>query len=67
MPCEYELYSEDADDGNRTRNPFKPSALAIELNSSKSIAGKELSLFSWCVPSLYVYHFSTVKSITVEK
>ena len=39
---------------------YKPSALAIELYSSKSIAGKELSLSSWCVGSLYIYHFSTV-------
>ena len=28
------------------------------LNSSKAIAGKELSLSSWCIASLYVYHFS---------
>ena len=36
----------NADDGTRTRNPrdYKPSALAIELYSSKAIAGKELSL-----------------------
>ena len=35
-----------ADDGTRTRNPSvrnKLSALAIELNSSITIAGKELS------------------------
>ena len=34
---------------------YKPSALAIELNSSKVIAGKESSWFSWCIASLYVY------------
>ena len=39
---------------------FKPSALAIELNSQKTIAGKELSLSSGCIASLYIYHFSTV-------
>ena len=39
---------------------YKPSALAIELYSSKAIAGKELSLSSWCIGSLYIYHFSTV-------
>ena len=39
---------------------YKPSALAIELTSSKAIAGKELSLSSWCISSLYIYHFSTV-------
>ena len=40
-----EIYSEDVYDGTRTRNPsgYKPSALAIELISSKAIAGKELS------------------------
>ena len=31
---------------------YKPSALAIELYSSKAIAGKELSLSSWCIASL---------------
>ena len=31
---------------------YKPSALAIELNSSKAIAGKELSLCSWCMAPL---------------
>ena len=39
-----EIYSEDADDGTRTRN------------SSKAIAGKELSLSSWSIAS-NVYHF----------
>ena len=34
--------------------------VAIELTSSKAIAEKGLSLFSWCIASLYVYHFSTV-------
>ena len=32
---------------------YKLSVLAIELNSSKTIAGKELSLFSWCIASLH--------------
>ena len=31
-------------------------APAIELYSSKAIAGKELSLSSWCIAS-YIYHF----------
>ena len=38
---------------------YKPSALAIELYSSKAIAGKELSLSSWCIASLYICHFLT--------
>ena len=39
---------------------YKPGALAIELTSSKAIAGKELSLSSWCIASLYIYRCSTV-------
>ena len=53
-----EIFSEDASDETRTRNPsitnrlhYKPSALAIELYSSKAIAWK--GLFSWCIASLY--------------
>ena len=46
---------------------YKPIALAIELYSSKAIAGKELSLSSWCISSLYIYHFSTVIDFSSEK
>ena len=46
---------------------YKPSAQAIEVNSSKAIAGKELSLSSWCIASLYVCHFSTVVNFSSEK
>ena len=46
---------------------YKPSALAIELISSKVIAGKELNLSSWCIASLYIYHFSTVVDFSSEK
>ena len=46
---------------------YKPSALAIELNSSKAIAGKESSLSSWCITSLYIYHFSAVVDFSSEK
>ena len=45
----------------------KPSALAIELTSSKAIAGKELSLLSWCIASLYIYNCSTVVDFSSEK
>ena len=45
----------------------KPSTLAIELYSSKAIAGKELSLSSWCNASLYIYNFSTVTDFSPEK
>ena len=52
-----EIYSEDADGETRTRNPWITNpTLAIELYSSKAIAGKELSLSSWCIASLYIYH-----------
>ena len=59
-----EIYSEDADGETRTH---KPSVLAIELHSSKAIAGKELSLSSWCIASLYIYYFSTVIDFSSEK
>ena len=36
----------------------KPSALAIELTSSKAIAGKEFSLSSWCIAPLYIFIIS---------
>ena len=64
-----EIYSENADGKTPTRNPldYKPSALAIELYSSKAIAGKELSLSSWCIASLYIYHFSTVIDFSSEE
>ena len=43
---------------------YKLSALAIELNSSKAIAGKQLS---WCIASSYICHFSTVVDFSSEK
>ena len=45
---------------------YKLSALAIELTSSKAIAGKELSLSSWCIASC-IYHNSTVIDFSSEK
>ena len=47
--------------------PELGTPLVIELNSSKTIAGKELSLSSWCIASLYIYHFSTVVDFSSEK
>ena len=44
---------------------YKLSALAIDLNSSKATAGKELSLSNWCIASLYVYHFSAVVDLVL--
>ena len=46
---------------------YIPSALAIELTSLKAIAGIELSLSSWCIASLYIYHFSTVVDFSSKK
>ena len=46
---------------------YKMSAIAIELRSSKAIAGKELSLSSWCIVSLYIYHCPTVADFSFEK
>ena len=59
-----EIYSEDAEGETRTHNPWITNA---ELYSSKAIAGKELSLSSWCIASLYIYHFSTVIDFSSEK
>ena len=38
-------------------NSSKAGCLPIELNSSKTIAGKKLSLSSWCIVSLYIYKY----------
>ena len=46
---------------------YKLSTLAIEVTSSKAITEKELSLSSWCIASLYIYHFSTVVDFSPEK
>ena len=38
------------------------SSKGISMKSlilTTAIAGKELSLSSWCIASLYIYHFST--------
>ena len=43
------------------------SGLAVELTNSKAIAGKELSLSSWGIASLYIYHYSTVVDFSSEK
>ena len=54
-------------DSNSQPLGYKPSALAIELTSSIAVAGKELSLYSWCIASLYIYHFATVVDFSSEK
>ena len=46
---------------------YEPSALAIELRSSKAIAGKEQSLSNWYIALIYIYHFSTVVDFSLEK
>ena len=64
-----ETYIEEAEGDKWTRKPpdYKPSPLAIEPYSLKAIAGKELSLSSWCIASLDIYHFSTVIDFSSEK
>ena len=42
---------------------IKSSALAIGPHSSEASAEKELSLSRWCVASLYIYQFSSLKEI----
>ena len=48
-----EIFSEDADDGTRTRYPSITSR--IELYSSKAIAGKELSLSMQLVYCIIIF------------
>ena len=64
-----EIYTEDADGESRTRNPWitNPVLQPLSYKSSKAIAGKELSLSSWCIASLYIYHFSTEIDFSSEK
>ena len=42
----------------------RSSHWAIQL---KSYIWKELSLSSWCIASLYIYHFSTVIDFSSQK
>ena len=46
---------------------YRPNALAIELNSSKASAEKELSLSRWCIESLHIYRLSSVIDFPSEK
>ena len=60
-----EIFSEDAGGETGIRNPlgYKPSALAIELTSSKAIAGKELASslkISLLVPGVPVSSRTTI-------
>ena len=54
-------------DSNSQPLGYRPSALAIDLNSSKAMGGKELSLSSWSIASLHIYNFSTVVDFLSEK
>ena len=51
-----EIYSEDADGEIRTRNPWitNPVLEPLSYPAQRAIAGKELSLSSWCIASLYI-------------
>ena len=54
-----EIYSEDADGETRTGNPWitNPVLWPLSYKSLKAIAGKELSLSSWCI-ALYIFIIS---------
>ena len=53
------IYSEAANGKTRTRNPCITKAVLEPLSYTAqfAIAGKELCLSSWCIASLYIYHF----------
>ena len=63
-----EINSEDADGETQLATPGLQTQYSSHwLYSSKAIAGKESSLSSWCIASLYIYHFSTVIDFSSEK
>ena len=53
-----EIYSDDAEGKARTRDPLITNLMLKPLSytAQKAIAGTELSLSSWCIASLYIYH-----------
>ena len=64
-----EIYSDDANGETRTSNPWirKPALKPLSYTAKFAIAGKELSLSSWSIASLYIYHLSTVIDVSSEK
>ena len=64
-----EIYSEDANGEIRTRNLLitKPVLKPLSYTAECAIAVKELSLSSWCIASLYIYHFLTVIDFSSKK
>ena len=64
-----EVYSEDANGETGTQNPWitKPVLKPLSYTAQFAIAGKELSFSSWCIASLYIYHFSIVTDFSSEK
>ena len=54
-----EIDSEDANGEIRIRNFLitKPVLKPLSYTAQFLIAVKELSLSSWCIASLYIYHF----------
>ena len=54
-----EIYSEDANGETETCNPWitKPVLKPLSHIAQFGTAGKELNLPSWCIASLYIYHF----------
>ena len=54
-----EIYSEDTNGETGTRNQWitKPVLKPFNWRAQFAVAWKELNLSSWCIPSLYIYHF----------
>ena len=63
------IFSEDADDGSRSRSPLliNQALQPLSYTAQKAIAGKEFSLTSWCIVLLYICHFSTLIDFSSEK
>ena len=64
-----EIFSDDADSKTRTRNLSVINRVLHILNyiAQKLITWKELKLSSWCIASLYIYHFSLVVEVSSKK
>ena len=64
-----EAYSEDANGETRTRNPWitNPVLWPLSYTAQFATAGRELSLFSCCIASLYIHNFSTAIDFSSEE
>ena len=63
-----EIYSEDADGETQTHKHWIANSLLWPLSYiAQNYHKKQLSLSSWCIASLYIYHFSTQLDFSSEK